>query len=231
METTIRHCTLSANRTMQATLLRNIADVMRCCDGTEVRNIICMGQGGAANWNGGVLVAPHPNFDILLCAHTDRHFAGIGYDDGIGVAIALTALECLPNNVAVAAVFTDDEETGGQGIQQMLADGLHVPRAALVLDRCASWEVVDRIHDKRLCERNFAERLREAISEETGLWYEITEGMACDALHLADVAPTVNLSIGVSGQHTSEESFNYAAAWGTLQAVVALCEQPSRWLP
>ena len=223
-------------RHLQAKFLSYISDMVNCSDDSRVMDE-CLRMGdyfspvAIHDGAGGALVALHEDFDILLCAHTDRHPAGIGYDDGVGVAIALTALSELPEGTRVAAAFTLGEEDGGWGIQQMLTDGLHIPRAALVLDRCTSWEVVASIHGKPLCPLVVTHAVRTVMSDASAHWYEIVRGAPCDALHLADVTPTVNLSTGVYNQHTADEGFNFAAAWGTLRGVLALCREPERWLP
>lgn len=161
---------------------------------------------------------------ILLCAHLDRSPNGVGYDDSVGVSIALSVLDRVPD---IGILLTVGEEEGGTGIQQAILDfDLTFYKACLVLDHCGpDPEIIYQIHGHELCDYRMAEQIS-AITN-----WDLNIGEYCDALFLSDVLPTVNISIGVTNQHSPYETFDAFQVYDTAQTVLQLIHHKDKWLP
>ena len=103
---------------------------------------------------------------------------GIGGDDKVGIAIALTALRDLP---VLKVAFFRDEEVGGLGSQEADMKWFDNCNFVLQCDRKGNSGIVNEIYGETMFDTEFAEAIAPII---TGYGYKEVSGMFTDVYQL-----------------------------------------------
>lgn len=220
-------------RYQQVELLERIARVLRDCH--EPWRYMPWMRGDAyhpveEDGAGSQLIRPEGSTgEVLLCAHTDVHPDGIGYDDSIGVAMALEVVGApdLRGGWPWVLLTTD-----GSGVRQAMVDfDLSSVKACLVLDRMGGFEFADRIMGERLCSEDFARSIVYFLRQVTGNMWDRVDGQFSDAYILSNLAPTINLGIGVHEKQGPSETFVPRETFAAYEGLLGLLERREEWLP
>lgn len=165
--------------------------------------------------------------EILREKNTLRREGGIlGADDRAGIAAIINTIDVLkqykiPCNLKFA--FTVLEEEGMLGAEQIDKSFFESVGFAVSLDRKGETDIVVRTSGIEYCpegEAEFISTLSKQLWHNEGFHYKAVEGRKSDLIVWSQLGiPSVNLSVGYSGEHSVSESLNLDA-WHRVQELL-----------
>ncbi|SOC41465.1 M20/M25/M40 family metallo-hydrolase [Ureibacillus acetophenoni] len=154
----------------------------------------------------------------------------LGADDRAGVCVALAIAKTIRNsdfNGTVKFVFTVEEEIGLRGASKVAKSFLWDVDMAFVVDRRGTGDIVTSCGGYLpFCSAEFArqvERIGRIVHP--GRWQTVPGGSSDTRIWAEQGINSVNLSTGYNNEHTSEETLDIQANYGTYEFVMLLMEK------
>jgi len=148
----------------------------------------------------------------------------LGADDTVGVWLLV---QLIRRGVPGTYVFHYGEESGGIGSSALAkSDPVWLERfpIAIALDRAGQHDIITHQSCFRTASDAFADSLAVALGQANPvLRYSPSPGVYTDTAEYADIIPEcTNLSVGYLGQHSKDETADYAFACQLLEALTVL---------
>ncbi|WP_036185051.1 M20/M25/M40 family metallo-hydrolase [Ureibacillus manganicus] len=154
----------------------------------------------------------------------------LGADDRAGVCVALAVAKTIHNtdfNGTVKFVFTVEEEIGLRGASQVAKSFLWDVDMAFVIDRRGTGDIVTSCGGYLpFCSDEFARKVG-SIGRivHPGRWQTVAGGSSDTRIWAEQGINSVNLSAGYYNEHTSDETLDIQANYGTYEFVMLLVEK------
>lgn len=154
----------------------------------------------------------------------------LGADDRAGVCVALAVAKTIQNidfNGTVKFIFTVEEEIGLRGASKVAKSFLWDVDMAFVIDRRGTGDIVTSCGGTLpFCSDEFARRV-ERIGRilHPGRWQTVAGGSSDTRIWAEQGINSVNLSAGYNNEHTSDETLDILANYGTYELIILLLEK------
>nr|WP_106782955.1 M20/M25/M40 family metallo-hydrolase [Lysinibacillus timonensis] len=154
----------------------------------------------------------------------------LGADDRAGVCVALAVAKTIQNidfNGTVKFVFTVEEEIGLRGASKVAKSFLWDVDMAFVIDRRGTGDIVTSCGGYHpFCTDEFARKV-ERIGRilHPGRWQTVAGGSSDTRIWAEQGINSVNLSAGYNNEHTSDETLDIQANYGTYELIILLLEK------
>jgi hypothetical protein len=160
--------------------------------------------------------------NLTLIGMTLSSSSGLGADDKAGIVAVLRTLKT--SKVPVNAIFTADEEIGGQGARRIDANALRHVQYFIEIDRRGDSDVIIESGWTELASDVFIDALRPVVDASSFRFSR--DGVYSDVNELVQIAKkcAINLSAGYYQAHTPTEYVRLEELLYTIQLVKAICE-------